>query len=115
MDNCNKQSTHLFVLSFTVGSESGLALVAANSERQAFQILQNSGSRNCEGYTLIQCRNIGMICDCNFGLLMESFVNALKAYDAITAAMSTLKIEGGDNYSGIYVSDVLGTVEIEVA
>ena len=96
------EPTHLYVISFTVLKEAGLALVAAKNDKQAFQILQNSGSRNCHDgghYTLIQIRDIGMTADCHYGLLMESFVNALEAYAAIMEAANKLvgpKGEKGD-------------------
>lgn len=77
-------SYHLYVLSFTVGSEAGLAMVAAGDERTAFQILQSSGNRRCEGYTLLQIRGLGMSASCTYGLLLESYVNALVAFDAIS-------------------------------
>jgi len=79
------QGYHLFVISFTVGKEAGLAMVAAVDEKTAFQILKNGGSRNHDDYRLVQCRNIGMTANCHFGLLMESFVNAKEAFDAITS------------------------------
>ena len=100
-DCCVKNSghNHLYVISFTVLKEAGLALVAAKNEKQAFQILQNSGSRNCHDgnhYTLVQIRDIGMTADCHYGLLMESFVNALEAYDAIINAMRGIKAVKGE-------------------
>ena len=79
------QSYHLYVISFTVGAEAGLAIVAAGSDRDAFQILKNGGSRNHEGYRLIQTRDIGMTANCTYGLLLESYVNALEAFEAITS------------------------------
>ena len=99
MDNCQIPETHLYALSFTVGSESGIALVAAGSASQAFQILKDSGSRNCHDgnhYVLIDNRDIGMVCNCHYGLLMESFVNALQAYDAIMSAANRLIGPKGD-------------------
>lgn len=78
---------HLYVISFTVGAESGLAMVAAQDEKSAFQILKNGGSRHCDGYSLIQTRDIGMTANCHYGLLLESFVNAREAYDAIVNAV----------------------------
>lgn len=80
---------HLYTISFTVGSESGIALVAAVSDKDAFQILKNGGSRG-SGYVLQQCRDIGMTSCCTYGLLMESFVNAKEAYDAIMQAANAL-------------------------
>lgn len=82
---------HLYVISFTVGAESGLAMVAAQDEKSAFQILKNGGSRNTDGYSLIQTRDIGMTTTCSYGLLLESFVNAKEAYDAITSVANYIK------------------------
>ena len=98
---------HLYVISFTVGSESGLALVAANDEKTAFQILKNGGSRCHDGYRLVQTRDLGMSTCCTYGLLMESFVNALEAYAAILqAADHFLKGDPGDNiWTSMYVDD----------
>ena len=84
------EAFHLYVISFTVGAESGLALVAAQDEKSAFQILKNGGSRHCDGYSLIQTRDIGMTTSCHYGLLLESFVNAIEAFDAITQAANKL-------------------------
>lgn len=88
---------HLYVISFVAGSESGLALVSAQDEKNAFQILKNSGSRCCDGYSLIQIRCLGEPSSCTYGLLMESFVNAKEAYDAIVHANN--KIVGPRGYS----------------
>ena len=91
------QAYHLYVISFTAGSESGLAMVAAQDERSAFKILQNGGSRYSEGYALTECRNIGMTTSCHYGILMESFVNAREAYDAIVQVVNRIaKGEKGD-------------------
>lgn len=101
------EAFHLYVISFTVGKEAGLALVAAQDEKSAFQILKNSGSRYCEGYSLIQIRDIGMTSSCSYGLLMESFVNAKEAYDAIVqAAQRIIKGDKGDSiWSNAYVDE----------
>ena len=98
---------HLYVISFTVGAESGLAMVAAQDEKSAFQILKNGGSRHCDGYSLVQIRNIGMSTNCHYGLLMESFVNALEAYNAIlSAANHFIKGDKGDSvWVNMYVDD----------
>lgn len=101
----DSKASKLYVISFTVLKEAGLALVAAKNEKQAFQILQNSGSRNCHDgnhYTLIQIREIGMIAQCHYGLLMESFVNALEAYDAIINAANKIRgPKGEDGKDGV--------------
>ena len=88
---------HLYVISFTVGAESGLAMVAAQDDKSAFQILKNGGSRYGEGYSLIQCRDIGMSTSCTYGLLLESFVNAREAFDSLVDVINKIgKGEKGD-------------------
>ena len=87
---------HLYVISFTVGAESGLAMVAAQDEKSAFQILKNGGSRHCDGYSLIQTRDIGMTANCHYGLLLESYVNALQAFEAITSVANYMKGPAGE-------------------
>ena len=103
MSECN----NLYVISFLVGGESGLAMVAAPDERVAFEILKNSGSRSCAepGYILVQIRNLGTSTSCGFGLLMESYVNALVAYDAIVSvADHFIKGDKGDSiWSEAYI------------
>lgn len=101
------EAFHLYVISFTVGKEAGLAMVAAQDEKSAFQILKNGGSRYSEGYSLIQIRDIGMTSSCSYGLLMESFVNAKEAYDAIVqAAQRIIKGDKGDSiWSNAYVDE----------
>lgn len=86
-----QEAFHLYVISFTVGAESGLAMVAAQDEKSAFQILKNGGSRHCDGYSLIQTRDIGMTANCHYGLLLESYVNALQAFEAITSVANYMK------------------------
>ena len=101
------EAFHLYVISFTVGKEAGLAMVAAQDEKSAFQILKNGGSRNSDGYSLLQTRDIGMSTSCSYGLLMESFVNAKEAYDAIVqAAQRIIKGDKGDSiWSNAYVDE----------
>lgn len=106
----SKDCIHLYTISFTVGAESGIALVAAPDERTALQVLKNSGSRNCAepGYTVIQMRNIGLSSSCTFGLLLESYVNAMEAYDAIMKA--TNKMMGPQGLSAYDVARQNGFV-----
>ena len=101
------QAYHLYEISFTAGSEAGLAMVAAQNESSAFQILKNGGSRCHDSYSLIQIRDIGMSMNCTYGLLLESYVNALTAYEAINeAADKFLKGDPGDNlWVSMYVDD----------
>lgn len=91
-----QEAFHLYVISFTVGAESGLAMVAAQDEKSAFQILKNGGGRHCEGYSLIQTRDIGMTANCHYGLLLESYVNALQAFEAITSVANYMKGPAGE-------------------
>lgn len=98
---------NLYVISFTAGKEAGLAMVSAPDDRSAFQILKNGGSRCHDSYSLIQIRNIGMSTSCTYGLLLESYVNALEAYDAIVSvANQFLKGDKGDTiWLDVYVDD----------
>ena len=98
---------HLYEISFTAGSEAGLAMVAAKDERSAFQILKNGGSRCHDSYSLVQIRDIGMSTSCTYGLLLESFVNAMEAYDAIVSvANHFIKGDKGDTvWLDAYVDD----------
>lgn len=88
---------HLFVISFTVGAESGIALVAASDERTAIQILKSQSGHGCKSLVINKTRNIGLTSSCSFGLLMESYVNAKEAYDAIMKAAN--KLIGNDGKS----------------
>ena len=76
-------------MSFVVGADSGLAFICARNEKDAMRILQNSGRYNGtpEAYKAIQIRDIGMSSSMNSELLLESYVNALVAYDAIYNAV----------------------------
>lgn len=105
----SQNCTYLYAVSFTVGAESGLALIAAPTERDAIQVLKSSGSRSAcsKGYTIIQTRDIGMTAACNFGILMESFVNAMEAYDALVKlANKFIKGDKGDSiWSSAYIDE----------
>lgn len=96
MDNCS--SNHLYIISFTAGADSGLALVSAALPSTAISILKNSGSHNGnpEAYSIIQCRDIGMSSSIRSELLLESYVNALVAYDVIANAVLKYKGPKGD-------------------
>ena len=102
MDQCKQ--TYMFLISFTLGGEAGLAIVSALDERQAIQVLRSSGKGNCcpKSYTIHQTRDIGLTTT-GFGLLMESYVDARVAYDAIVKAID-----------GIHGLDGLSAYEIAV-
>ena len=88
MNSCN----YLYTISFTVGAEAGIALVAAPNERMAMDLLRNSGNHSHAepGYSLVEMRNLGLTGACTYGLLMESYVNAREAYAAIVSAANAL-------------------------
>ena len=88
----SSSGNNLYTISFTVGAESGIALVAAPNERQAMDLLRNSGNHSHDepGYSLVEMRNIGLTASCTYGLLMESYVNAQEAYKAILDAANKL-------------------------
>lgn len=92
------EERYLFGLSFTVGSNTGIALVVASSERQAFQLLKNSGRYNCspDKYTLIQSRNLGLSSCLPYELLFEEYTNAKVVYDAFLKLADKFKREDDD-------------------
>ena len=83
-------SNYLYLISFIVGAESGLAMVAAPDERTAKQTLRNSGKWNgvTGAYEIIDCRNIGVTACMETDLLLESYVNAMTAFNAIISSMN---------------------------
>ena len=87
MQNCF--NTHLYIASFVAGSDSGLAFISAASEKDAIQVLRNTGRYNGtpDEYKILQIRDIGMSSTIRSELLMESYVNALVAFDAISAVV----------------------------
>lgn len=96
MSNCG--TNNLYIVSFIVGGESGLAFLSAPSEREAISLLRNSGRYNGDPnlYQIEQCRNIGVVTSIRNELLLESYVNALVAYQAILDAANRSKGIPGD-------------------
>ena len=88
MGNCN--TNHLYIISFTAGGDSGLAFLSAGLPSDAVSLLRNTGRYNGtpDAYKIIQCRDIGMASSIRNELLLESYVNALVAFDAISAAIT---------------------------
>ena len=84
MNNCS--TNHLYIMSFVAGADSGLAFLSAKSPDEAMSLLRNTGRYNGtpDTYKAIQIRDIGMSSTIRSELLMESYVNALVAYDAIS-------------------------------
>ena len=83
---------HLYTISFVAGAESGLALVTAPDERAAVQVLKNTGRHNYQPgqYVIKSCRDLGLTSSIRTELLDEAYVNALEAYEAISAAADKL-------------------------
>lgn len=84
---------YFFLLSFTYGSESGLAIVIASSERQAFQCLKSQGRYSSAPalYSLVRVENVGAYYEGGaYGLMLESYTNAVVAFDALCAVMKDI-------------------------
>ena len=84
---------YFFLLSFTYGSESGLAIVIASSERQAFQCLKSQGRYSSAPalYSLVRVENVGAYYEGGaYGLMLESYTNAMVAFDALCAVMKDI-------------------------
>lgn len=78
---------YFYVLSFTALNQSGLAIILAYNETEAFSDLKREGRYNGtpEKYFLVQARNVGKYCGGAHGLMLESYTNALTAFDAIVS------------------------------
>lgn len=89
---------YLYIISFTVRKDSGLAIVAASSEREARTILTTSGryGRSIIKYNVIETKCLGETCSCDYSLVMESYTNAEVAYAALVSVMGKIKGEKGD-------------------
>lgn len=77
---------YFYVLSFMAVNDSGLAIVIASDENEAFQILKNQGEHNAQpgAYMLSSSVNLGQYEGGFMGLVFESYTNALVAYKAIS-------------------------------
>lgn len=81
---------HVFAIHFVYCSETGLALVLACSDVEAFSLLKNGGKHNGapDGYVMIEARDIGCyepmsITSPGYGLQFEIYLNAEETYKAI--------------------------------
>lgn len=94
MQDCN----YLYALAFTVGGDSGIALVSARNDRDAVQILRNSGKYNVlpDKYTVTKQLNLGLSSSIRTELLLESYVNALGAFALLENAVKWIKGDKGD-------------------
>ena len=81
-----------------VKNQSGLAMIVAGTEEEALRHLRESGLYNGspELYVLIESRNLGEYVGCEYGLILESYTNALLAFDAICSIAEKIKGEKGD-------------------
>lgn len=75
---------NVYILSFVAGKDTGLAIAAARSANEAFQLLKNYGNYNCrpDMYKLSNSLDLGLSTNIAPELLLESYVNALGAFDA---------------------------------
>ena len=108
--------TYLFAISFLFGNESGLAIVSATNERKAWEILRNQGKYNGspDGYQIEATRNVGLYTQEQCTLILESYTNALVAFDAITSFISkhptpTFTVEQTSEGAIITATDENGT------
>ena len=102
-------------MSFVAGADSGLAFLSAKSPDEAMSLLRNTGRYNGtpDTYKAIQIRDIGMATTIRSELLLESYVNALVAFDAIVSAttpyvgpIGPIGPRGKDAGFGIVTADV---------
>ena len=109
---------YFFIISFIAEHQSGLAIVVASTEKQAFQDLKRGGMYNYNPgvYQLIKTECVGTYVGCVTGLLLESYTNAMVAFDAFKAEMS--KIVGPQGEPGLSAYDIavlyggyVGTIE----
>jgi hypothetical protein len=86
------KTRYLYILQFGVKKDSGLAIIVAYSEREAIQILNNSGmyARSVNKYQILQIRCLGPVCTCDYGLILESYVNAIVAFQALVSVMDKI-------------------------
>lgn len=85
-------------MSFVAGADSGLAFLSAQSPDEAMSLLRNTGRYNGtpDTYQAVQIRDIGMATTIRSELLLESYVNALVAFDAIYNAVKIYTGPQGD-------------------
>ena len=66
---------YFFILSFTAANQSGVAIILAYSDKEAYSILKREGRYNGspEKYKLVQIENVGRYCGCAHGLMIEHY------------------------------------------
>lgn len=82
-----EQEKYFYVVSFTARNQAGVAIIVASNESIAFSVLQRGGLYNGtpDDYKLIRACNVGQYCGKFYGLALESYTNALVAYDALVS------------------------------
>ena len=83
---------YFFVISFTARHQSGMAIVLSSTEREAFACLKQMGQYNGtpNDYVQVAIKNVGKYDGCAYGLVLESYTNAIVAFDAIAALASKI-------------------------
>ena len=81
-----------YIISFSAKNESGLAIVIAESEQSAVSSLRRMGKYNGKPdvYVILAIKNVGRYDGCAAGLILESYVNALVAFDALVSVMGQI-------------------------
>ena len=94
MQECN----HLYALSFVVGADSGVALVSARNNADATRVMKNVGkyNGNPDLYVVDEVLDLGFTSSVITSLLVESYVNALGAFDALKNYVKWIKGEQGE-------------------
>jgi hypothetical protein len=90
---------YLYALQFSVGPSEGMALVVAENSTRAFQYVKSLSEKsyyNPDSFILNGNVNIAEYCGLREGIVFETFVNAVVAYDAIRSMAPDLKGEKGD-------------------
>ena len=94
MQECN----HLYALSFVVGADSGVALVSARNNTDAIRVMKNVGkyNGNPDLYIVDEVLDLGFTSSIITSLLVESYVNARGAFDALVNYVKWIKGEPGE-------------------
>ena len=89
---------YFWVLSFTVDDQAGVSIVLADSQANALLALKQAGKYNGtpDKYVLVQALNVGQYDGPYYGLMLESYTNAMVAYDALVDVAKDIKGDKGD-------------------
>ena len=83
---------NLYIISFAVFNNSGIAIVVACNENEAKLLLKNSGryGHGLGQYDIINIKCLGTTEYLGYGLISELYVNALMAFDAFVSVMDKI-------------------------